>query len=321
MKKTFLLLIILFANQIIFSQVTDNESKLRAQTSDTLTGWKQGGVINAGLSQTSLTNWAAGGKSSLAINGLLSLYSNYKKGDAAWDNSLDLGYGILQQGRNSRVTKTDDKVDLLSKFGMKASKNWYYAVLFNFKTQMTPGYNYPGNSSKVKISDLLAPAYFLTSIGMDYKPKDNISVYIAPLTSKITLVNNQDLANQGAFGVEKAVYDATGQIINKGEKILSEFGGYMRMQYKKEIMKNVLLQTKLDLFSDYLKKPQNIVVNWENLISLKVNKYLSAVITTNLIYDDKIKIGIDTNNDGTPDEAGPRIQFKEILSAGFSYKF
>jgi hypothetical protein len=321
MKKLFLLTIILFVNQIIFSQLTDNESKLRIQTSDTLTGWKQGGLFNAGLSQTSLTNWAAGGQSSLAINGLLSLYSNYKKGDATWDNSLDLGYGILQQGKNSRSTKTDDKIDLLSKFGMKASRNWYYAFLFNFKTQMTPGYNYPNDSTKVKISDFLAPAYFLTAIGMDYKPKNNISVFIAPLTGKITLVNDQDLANQGAFGVEKAVYDTTGQIIKKGKKILLEFGGYMRMQYKKEIMKNVLLKTELDLFSDYLKNPQNIVVNWENLISLKVNKYISAVITTNLIYDDKIKIGIDTNNDGIPDKAGPRIQFKEILSVGFAYKF
>ncbi len=67
---------------------------------------------------------------------------------------------------------------------------------------MTAGYNYPNDS--VKISALFAPAYLLGSLGMDYKPKDDFSAYISPVTSKITIVADKDLANQGAFGVTPA---------------------------------------------------------------------------------------------------------------------
>ncbi|MDD5571300.1 MAG: DUF3078 domain-containing protein [Bacteroidales bacterium] len=318
-RKLAIILTTTFLCQLTFGQTTEPEKHLRTVSADTINGWKKGGVINIGLSQTSLTNWAAGGQSSFAANGLLSLFANYKKSSLSWDNTLDVGYGVMQQGEDATFLKTDDKIDMVSKIGMKATKNLYYALLFNFKTQMAPGYNYPNDS--VKISDFLAPGYFMLAIGMDYKPKDNISVFLAPLTAKMTMVNDQNLANAGAFGVEKAVYDTAGVLIQNGKKTLVEFGGYLRFQYKKEIMKNILFQTKLDLFSNYLKDPQNIVVNWENLISFKVNKFISATITTNLIYDDKIKIAIDKNNDGIVEAKGPRTQFKEILSIGFSYKF
>jgi len=67
--------------------------------------------------------------------------------------------------------------------------------------------------------------------------------------------------------------------------------------------------------------PQNIDVNWELLISMKVNKYISATITTQLIYDDDINIAVDNNNDDIIDEFGPRVQFREVLGIGLSYKF
>ncbi|MGD0343267.1 MAG: hypothetical protein ABSA76_16325, partial [Bacteroidales bacterium] len=94
--------------------------------------------------------------------------------------------------------------------------------------------------------------------------------------------------------------------------------------FKSEFMKNVSLTTKIDLFSNYLKNPQNIVVNWENLIAMKINKYISASFSTDLIYDDKIKVPFDKNGDGViaaGESVGSKIQFKEILGVGFSYKF
>jgi hypothetical protein len=319
MKKLLLLFATLFVTLITFAQVTEKETNLRTQSADTIEGWKHGGFVNLGISQTSLTNWAAGGQSSNGFNGLINLFANYKKGDVAWDNSLDMGYGILKQGDKSPI-KTDDKIDFMSKFGIKLSKSWYYAILYNFKTQMAPGYNYPNDSVKIKTSDFIAPAYSLIAIGLDYKPVDDFSVFIAPVTSKITIVNSQFLADQGKYGVEKAVYDSTGKIITPGKRVLSEFGGYVRVQYKHEFFKSVLFQTKLDLFSNYLKNPQNIVVNWENIFIFKVNKYISATLATNLIYDDKIKLPNGVNPDGTP-RLSPLTQFKEILSIGFSYKF
>jgi hypothetical protein len=97
---------------------------------------------------------------------------------------------------------------------------------------------------------------------------------------------------------------------------------YSKNDFKSEFLKNVSFTTKLDLFSNYLKNPQNIVVNWETLLAFKVNKYISVTFNTLLIYDDKIKVKVDRNKDGILDDVpGPRVQFKEILGAGFSYNF
>jgi hypothetical protein len=297
-----------------FTQITESEEQLRTQAADSIEGWKKGGIITLNLSQTSLTNWAAGGQNAFSGNGLISLFANYKKDKSLWSNSLDIGYGVLKQGKNEDFIKTDDKIDLLSKYGRKAAEHWYYAALFNFKTQMTAGYNYPNDS--VKISTLFAPAYIIGSLGMDYKPNDDLSAYISPVTSKITIVTDQDLANQGTFGVTPAEYDTiSGLIVSKAEKVRFELGGYLRLEYRKVLMENITILTKLDLFSNYLDNPQNIDVGWETLITMKVNKYISATLNTHLIYDDDIDITTDTG------KKVPRTQFKEVLGIGFSYKF
>jgi hypothetical protein len=295
-------------------QVTEAEKTLRKQSADTLLGWKTGGVLNINLSQTSLTNWAAGGQNSLSVNGLFSGFANYKMGKSVWDNSLDLGYGILKQG-DEDVRKTDDKIDFLSKYGREAFKNVYYAALFNFKTQWSPGYSYPDVDTK--ISDFLSPAYILVALGLDYKPNAWFSAFLAPLTGKFTIVTDQTLSNLGAFGV------------NPGETTKSEFGGYLRAIYsrndfKSEFLKNVSFTTKIDLFSNYTENPQNVDVNWEVLIAMKVNKYLSVNFNTQLIYDDNIQIPVDKNGNGTfetGESVRSKVQFKEILGVGLSYKF
>ena len=301
-------------NTMLYSQITDLEKTLRTQAVDTTQGWTKGGVFSLNLAQTSLTNWAAGGSNSFAMNGLLSNFANYKKNKTAWANSLDIGYGLLKQG-SSGYMKTDDKFDFLSKYGYEAFKNFYYAALLNFKTQMAPGYKYPDVTNK--ISDLFSPAYLLVALGLDYKPSNHFSVFIAPLTEKFTFVTDQELSDAGAFGVKP------------GHKSLNEFGGYLRAIYtkndfKNELLKNVTFTTKVDLFSNYTDKPQNIVANWETLIAFKVNKFLSANINTQLIYDDKILIPTDRNGNGSiePGEGvRSKIQFKEILGIGFSYNF
>ena len=307
--KILLFFTFLSIGNLLFAQVTDNETVLRKNEQDTVKGWKTGGIFAITGSQTSLTNWAAGGENSVSLNALLSVFANYKKGKGAWDNSLDIGYGLLKQGWGKDIpfSKTDDKVDLLSKFGYKAFKSWYYAALFNAKTQMTPGYKLPTDT--VKISNFLAPAYIIGALGMDYKPNNHLSMFIAPFTAKWTIVNDPVLSAAGAFGVEP------------GEIVKSEFGGYIRFIYtrndfKTPFLKNISFTTKLDLYSNYLKDPQFIDVNWEVLIAMKVNKYITINLTTNLIYDYDIKFPSDFNVAGVD-----KVQFKEIFGVGFSYKF
>ena len=117
------------------------------------------------------------------------------------------------------------------------------------------------------------------------------------------------LSAAGAFGVEP------------GKKFRPELGAYANISYKKdEIIKNVNFLTKLDLFTNYLKNPQNIDISWENLLVLKVNKFISATVNTHLLYDDDILIKIDEGNEGEP-VLGKRAQFKEVIGVGFTYKF
>ena len=293
--------------------------------------WHTGGLVALNFNQTSLTNWAAGGENSLAATGLVNLFAKYKKNRTAWDNSLDLAYGILKSGEKD-VRKNEDKIDFLSKFGLDVAdkSKLAYAVLFNFKSQFDNGFSYPTDTSKYLISKFAAPAYFLLALGIDYKPNKDFSLFISPLTAKITLVNDQTLADQGSFGVDPAEYDASGKKIKDGKKTRNEFGAYLNARYQKEILTNVNLLTKLDLFSNYSKNPQNIVVNWEILLAMKINKFMSASISTQLIYDDNVNIQQYESKNGflVPkiDAAGnpisgPRVQFKEVLAIGLAYKF
>jgi hypothetical protein len=279
-----------------------------AQTPDTTKYWKKGGVGSLNFNQISLSNWAAGGQNSISAGAFLNLTANYKKEKTSWDNTLDLAYGMTKIGKEP-LHKSDDKIDLNSKYGHLAFKKWYYSALINFKSQFTDGYNYPNDSAIV--SRFLAPAYILLSIGMDYKPNDNFSFYFSPATGKITIVNDQKLAEAGAYGVDS------------GKTHREEFGAYISLAFKKDIMQNVTFGTKLDLFSNYSHNPQNVDVNWDAMIALKVNKYITANITTTLIYDDDINIPIVKKINGIDTQvgAGPRTQFKEVFGLGLSYKF
>jgi len=285
------------------------------------TSWKKGGVIGLNFTQIALDNWAAGGQSSIAGTALINVFANYKEGKVVWDNMLDLAYGINNFNNSPYWIKTDDKIDISSKLGREAGNNWYYSGLINFKTQFSPGYLDPNAppDQRVLISDFMAPAYMLVALGMDYRPSDDFTVFISPVTVKTTIVNNQTLADAGAFGVDEADINADGTIVpGTGSKIRAELGGYLKMMWRKRVMENISFQTKLDLFSNYLEHPENIDINWENLIAMKVNNLVSVTLATHLIYDHDIKIARDEG--GVP-RIGPTTQFKEVFNLGFNYKF
>lgn len=287
------------------SQVTEGEKQLRNLAITGETGWKTENNVAITFSQVSLTNWAAGGQNSISVNGRFNGLYNYKKEKMAWDSQVDVGYGILKQGKYG-WQKTDDRFDLMSKLGYRFSDVLSGAALANFKTQFAPGY--PGPDSKTRISDLLSPGYLLVAAGLDYKPVEWFTAFIAPLTAKMTLVLNDSLSQAGTFGVAA------------GKKFRAELGGYIRVGLKHDLVKNVNLATNIDLFSNYLKDPQYVDINWEVLVLMKINKFLSASINTLLIYDHDINIGKDTSGDGVPDDFGPRIQFKELVGIGLSFK-
>ena len=300
MKKT-LFSISLFAITLsLFSQevTKDDAAKLQAEldklktiAADSVKPWQFGGVVSLNGQQVSLTNWAAGGVNSVSIGGLINVFAKYKKGKTTWDNSLELGYGVIRQGSTANWQKNDDKIQITTKYGRQAFKKIYYSALGDFRTQFTIGYNYPNDS--IYISRFLAPAYGLAALGFDVKPNDNFSIFFAPVTGKFTIVNDSTLAKVGACGVQKNEY----KDVNNPFKITThykthreEFGGYFKMQYQTKVMENITFQTILELFSNYLDKGHNIDVNWTTLTTFKVNKFISATLATQLIYDDDVKV-------------------------------
>jgi len=280
-------------------------SKAQDATTAVDTSWKTGGNFGLQFSQAAYSNWQAGGVNSIAGNALVSLYANYEKGKWAWQNSLVLAYGLNFQ--DTIFNKTDDRIELESRVDRNFSKRWNISALLNFRTQFTNGYKEPGErGDSIRISTFMAPAYTLLGLGATYKPNKKFSAFISPLTSKITVVNDQRLADNGAFGVDT------------GETVRYEIGGYVNIAYKTPLMENVDLQAKLDLYSNYLDGQYKFIdVNSELIIFMKVNKYITANLALNLIYDNDIKLDVD--DDGITD--GPRTQFREVLGIGFSYNF
>lgn len=268
--------------------------------------WTKGGQFNLNFSQIALQNWAAGGENSMTGVAMFNAFANYSEGNISWDNTLNLGYGLLKQDDEDWY-KSEDKLQFSSKYGRKTNSNWYYSGLVDFKTQFTKGYL--SSTDTDHSSSFFAPAYLNLAIGMDYKPNDNFSVMIAPISGKFTFVGDTALSNNGDYGVDE------------GEAFRAELGAYVKVMYKVNIMENVAYETTLDLFSNYLDKPQNIDINWDNMLSFTINKYLQASLMFNLIYDDDIKFDIDEDDDGVVEKSIAQLQLKEMFALGFAYKF
>lgn len=290
-KKALLLL-------LLFIISTFNIYANKKQKKDSL--WKTGGDYSLVISQTALSNWASGGESSLASNARFNLFSNFKNDKSIWDNKLELGFGLQKHGEQG-LKKIDDKFYLSSTYGRKAIKNWYYTFAISLKTQFANGFKYP-DKTKV-ISRFFAPAYIVMSFGIEYKPNEFFSLNIAPLSSKTTIVTMKELSDAGAFGLEP------------GKTVRAEFVGSLKMIYKQEVMKNIELNTKIEMLSNYKYSAENVDVDWEVFIKMKVNSHVTTTLSTHLIYDDNINI---TDKNGN---IGPRTQFKEIIGIGISSKF
>jgi Protein of unknown function (DUF3078) len=196
---------------------------------------------------------------------------------------------------------------LNSLLGRKASKYWMYTFFLNFQTQFAPGYEYPDTGGRTLISMPFAPAYLSFGPGFAYKKSDNFRVNLSPLASRITFVTDEFLSNQGAFGVDP------------GSNILYEFGASLEVYYRLFPMKNIEVENTLKLYSNYLEKPQNVDVDYTLNVYLKVNKFVSANLGLQLIYDDNSRLPFDDGTGGIV--YLPKLQFREVFGAGFSYRF
>ena len=256
-----ILLLLLMSTELL--QAQDIATRMRTETSraikkdnDTST-WnlKQGGQYNFNLSQSSLSNWAAGGDNfNLALNSYFNYYTFFKKGMQSWDNNLDTYLGFIQS-TSLGGRKNDDRIDILSKYGYRIDTTgmWYLSGLFNFRSQLFDGYSYSGTNANFT-SSFLSPAYIILSAGLDFKPNNIFSVFFSPLTSRTTLLLNTKLSNAGSYGVPA------------GKKINRETGLFVTLNYNNTIAPNITYKARADFFSDYYEKPENINIYMMNMM-------------------------------------------------------
>lgn len=310
--KSILLSLSLISIFVSFSQVEDSLSK---KDSIKPKYWKLKAIYGLNGTQSSFVNWNAGGRNNISLLGTVLASANYSKGNVKWTNDFSFALGgmqFIEKGTSETLQKTDDRIDIASNFGMKIKKHVFVSFIGGFKTQFLDGFSYPNDS--IRISTFMAPGYVSAALGIDYIKSDNFSVFTSPFASKMTFVNDQLLANSGAFGVEKATFDGLGNVLTAGKRFRGEFGAYLKIKFNKTVAKNIDLKSKFELFSNYVNNPQNVDVNAEALFTFKVNSWFSASLQWSVIYDDDINIR-DAN-----DQVGPRTQFKSVLGIGISYK-
>ena len=326
MKKTLIFTsIFTIVSGTLTAQVADadTEKALRTKTTaDTVYGWKYSGLTSLNIANTYLANWASGGKNSLGIEGNATVFANLRKPKFVWENGAIADLGGVRQG--DMKSKTSDRLACNSKYGQRAYKDFFYAALIDFKTQMLKGTKPDKAGKDSVISAFFAPATLLAAIGMDYNPNANLSLFVSPLSARFTFVRHDAIdTDKKVFGVEP------------DEFCNNEYGGYARFVFQKsnwnwEILKNVIFVTKLDVFFNYdfsddddpqtkdltfgEKAKQNTKVNWDNQLMFNVNKYLTFMFSNQYIYDHSVKL---TDKKG---RTNPN-QYRQITSFGFAYKF
>lgn len=300
--------------------------------------------------QTSLTNWAAGGNNSISLKTFIDANANYAKDKMFWNNRLQLDYGFQYTSDKPIMQKTDDRIYLESKWGYQAKDKLYYSANFSFRSQFSNTYEYPTPGAKadgsalgegeeynaadwraarVHKSGFLSPAYTNLALGLDYKPLNWLTVNFAPLTGGFVIVDNPTLRASYSQPLKKE-YEGVSQLptlddgttvdgnVYKSAKF--EFGAQLKVDFKVNVNDNFSFSSQVVLFSDYLDKPQNLRVNWDNRIDWKLARFFSFTIMTNLIYDDNVMIVSEKDSDRYPG-GKQRVQFKESLSFGFVYTF
>jgi len=284
--------------------------------------WSVENTLGLNLSEVAFVNWNAGGDNAFSALANAKFVRNYKFRYFQWNNDLVLRYGVnVQEGQKLR--KTEDAIRFSSSFGYRRDTltSWYYSAKVKFNTQFSNGYKYPDRSAP--ISRFMSPGYLFVGAGISYIPEGKkFNLYLSPLTQKATFVLDQELANEGAFGVQKAVRDSTGNILTEGENKFIEVGISVTNEWETPIWENVNLDHRISLYTDYLRSFGNIDIDWELNFEFTVNDFIKANFGTQIIYDDEIRFNQIIADDGSVISSGvPRVQFRQLLAIGLSYSF
>lgn len=285
--------------------------------------WNKQAIVKAGFTNTMLKNWAAGGYNSVTLASSLDCQANYAKDLMTWNNRAQLDYGFLYSSDKPIIQKNKDRMYLVSNWGYKTGKDskWSYTANFDFNSQFSNTYQYvnPGGEDptrkdwidkrKLK-SGLFAPAYTNLGLGIKWVPKPWFTANIAPLTGGFTIVKDPSLRKTYGMVLKPEFENAETKEPEMYKMARFQFGAQVTTNVKVKINDAINFETNCVLFSDYLNKPQNLRVNWDNKVSWKIAKYFDITLQTWMIYDPNVMI-----------DGKQQVQFKEFLNFNFAYTF
>tara|TARA_R110001583_G_scaffold16631_1_gene68167 strand:+ start:708 stop:1538 length:831 start_codon:yes stop_codon:yes gene_type:complete len=262
-------------------------------------GWTSKGNISFLFNQSAFSNWVARGENTVAGNIGINYNFNYIKPKLKWKNNVVSSYGLTKSKNTDFEKKTDDRFEFNSLLGINAENNWYYSLLFNFETQFTKGFKYSkddnGKEIRAEYTNFFSPATFLLGPGMLWEKNENFKFNLAPATTKLIIVDRGFTLPKGAyFGVEE------------GENTRIELGMRASSRFKFELAENITMENNLNLYSNYLEKPENIDIDYVMNLIMKVNSHLTTNLIFQTIYDDNAFEG---------------FQIREVFGLSFNHMF
>lgn len=244
--------------------------------------WSYGGKTTLLFNQTAFSKWSSGGVNNISLGLDIDYDIHYKENGWSWDTKSKGSFGLSYIQGDKFLKKTNDRLEVNSLLGKEFSDTWSYSTLLNFKSQIARGYRFgtndEGEETRRLKTQFFSPAYLQFGVGLYWKTSNNLWLNIAPFTQRITFVSRRftnDLEDGGTyFGV------------SKGDNHLFELGASVTGFYKFEAMKNIFLENRLAMYSDYLGKPDNIDFDYTLTAQMKVNAFISTQLEVQLVYDD-----------------------------------
>ena len=243
-------------------------------------------------------NWHKGGESNYSAVASTVFELNYNdKERVLFDNKLEMKLGF-QTSRSDTVHKFKPNNDLLrytGKLGIQAHKKWYYTLQVLAYTQFSRGLK--ANDKKV-YSDFMSPFDLNVGVGMEYK--------VEALNKRLTgSLNFLPLDYNYRYVGRLAL--ATSYGLKEGEHTLRDFGSQLTIDLEWKIADQLKWKTRLYGFTSY----KRALIEWENLFTLQVSKYISANLFVYPRFDDS----------GKRDDDMGYFQFQEYSSLGIAYTF